>query len=184
MHQHRLNAILQRHRTRITSPTSPPQLQHNDTILETPEINIPPVLLNGRTDSRLQKLLNHTDDLLVLFVEAERVLLAAFLRMLARLGNGVDDRLAGRHGLRDETEHFRLDVCPVGVAGLGHGDEIAAVEDRCDAVDVQEVRGQWRGVRRSEGGSRREVLEEGGREVFGQNAVVGDEFQGLYIRVY
>lgn len=180
MHQHGLDSIPQRDRAGVAGPASSAQLQHDNTILESPEVNVTSVLLDGGADSRLQKLLDHADDLLVVFVVAQRVLLATFLGMFARLGHRVDDRLAGSDRLSDQTEHFRLDVRPVGIAGLGHRNELGAIEDRGDSVDIQEVGGQWRGVRRSERGSRGEILEEGGGEAFGQNAVVRNEFQSLY----
>lgn len=68
---------------------------------------------------------------------------------------------------------------PLRIAGLGDGDKVCAVEDGRDALDIEELRGQWGWVRRSESRARGEILQEGGGEIFGQDAVVGDEFQSL-----
>jgi hypothetical protein len=151
MHQHRLNAILQRDSTGITSPTSTTKLQHDNTILETAQLDIATILLDSGTDSRLEEFLDHADDFVVIFVVAERVLDTLFA-----VGTGFDcghDRLAGCHGLGDDAEDFGLDVCPVGVAGLGHRNEVGAVEDGGHAFHVQQLGCERGGMRWGEGGA-------------------------------
>lgn len=182
MHKHGFNAIPQGNGTRIASPASTAQLQHDNAIAEPPELNITTILLDRRPDTSFQELLDHADNLIVLLVEAQRLLLATFLCMLpSGLLDGTDNGLAGSDGLRDETEHLGLDVGPVGIARLGHGDEFRSVEDGRHTVDVQQVRGQRRWVGRGDGGSRREIFEERGREVLGEDGMVRDEFQGLFL---
>lgn len=64
-------------------------------------------------------------------------------------------------------------------AVLSNGDVVDAEEDGGDAVDVEELGGERGGVGRGEGGSRGEVFEEGGRDIFGEDALVGVEFKSL-----
>lgn len=180
MHQHRLNAILQRHSARVASPASAPQLQHDNTILKTPQLDITTILLDRGADTGLQQLLDHADNLIVLLVKGERVAHTTFLSALRAIGlHSGHDRLAGRHGLRDQAEDLRLDVCPLRVAGLGHGDKVGAIEDGGHALDVEELgceRGRvWWRERRTRG----EVFEESGREALGKDAVVRNELQSL-----
>lgn len=68
---------------------------------------------------------------------------------------------------------------PLRVAGFGHGDEIRAVEDGGDTLDIEELGCERGRVWWSERGARGEVFKESGREVLGKDAVVGNEFQGL-----
>jgi hypothetical protein len=42
-------------------------------------------------------------------------------------------------------------VGPVGVASLGHGNEVGAVEDRCHTFHIQQLSCERRGVRWGEG---------------------------------
>lgn len=179
MHKHRLDTIAQGNGTRIASAASTAQLQHDNAITEPTELNITTIFLDGGPDASLQELLDHADNLIVLLTEAQRLLLATFLCMLPGLLDGADDSLAGCDRLRDETEYLGLDVGPVGIACLGHGDEFRSVEDGRDTFDVQQVCGQGRWVGRGDGGARGEILEERGREVFREDGVVRDEFQGL-----
>lgn len=180
MHQHRLNAILQRHGARVASPACASQLQHDNTILKAPQLDITAILLDRGTDASLQQFLDHADNLVIVFVVGEGVGDTTFLCALRAIAlDGRHDGLAGSHGLRDETEDLGLDVRPLCVAGLGHGDEVGAVEDGGDALDIEELGGERGGVWRRECRARGEVFEESGREIFGKDAVVGNEFQCL-----
>ena len=180
VHQHRLNAVLQRHSARVASPACAPQLQHDDSVFKAPQLDITTVLLNRGTDPGLQQFLDHADNFVVLLIIGQRVAHSTFLGALRAIGlHSRHDRLAGRHGLRDQAENLGLDVCPLRVACLGHGDKVGAVEDRGDALDVEELgcerRRVWWGQRRA----RREVFQESGREVLGKDAVVRNELQSL-----
>lgn len=131
MHQHRLNAVLQRHRTRVAGPARTPQLQHHNTIREAPELDITTIFLDRRSDAGFQKLLDHTDNLLVFLTVCQCFLVATLLGILlsSSLFYRVHNLLARCHGLSDQTEHFRFDVRPVGIARLGHCDKVDPVED-------------------------------------------------------
>lgn len=50
----------------------------------------------------------------------------------------------------NQAEYLGLDVCPVDVAGLGDCDEVASIEDRGNAFDIKELRGERRWVGRGE----------------------------------
>jgi hypothetical protein len=182
MHQHALNTILQRNSARIARPARAAQLQHNLPVDKPAELDVAAVLLDRGADAGFEELLDHGDDFLILRVVFGRfaepalaVLFAIFLR------DGVDDRMATRNSLSDQREDLWLDVRPGRGGVLGDGDVVAAVEDALDAVDVEEIGGEGRGVWRREGGARREVFEEGGGEVFGEDLVVGAEFEGVGI---
>jgi len=180
MHQHALNTILQRDSAGIARPARAAQLQHNLAVDEPAEFNIAAVLLDSRADASFEELLDHGDDFFIFgvvfgcFAEtALAVLFAVFLR------DGVDDRMATRNSLSDQSEDLGFDVRPRRGRVFGDGDVVAAVEDALDAVDVEEVGGEGRGVRSREGGARREVFEEGRGEVYGEDLVVGAEFEGV-----
>lgn len=79
MHQHRLNAILQRHGAGVASPACASQLQHDNTILKAPQFNITAILLNRGTDASLEQFLDHADNLVIVFVVGEGVADTAFL---------------------------------------------------------------------------------------------------------
>ena len=188
MHQHALNPILQRNRARVTRPARPTQLQQHIAVLEPLELDIPPVLLDCRPHPRLQQLLDHAHHLAVVLVVRQAVLLRHLLALPLPGGDAVlaagdvDDRLAGADGLGDERKHLGPDVRPVGVGGLGDGDEVLAVEDGGHAVDVHELRGERGGVRRRDGRARVEVLDEGRRDGLGQHAVVREELERVRVR--
>lgn len=71
---------------------------------------------------------------------------------------------------------------PVGVGGLGDGDEVSTVEDGGDAVNVHELGGQRRGVRRRDCRPGVEILDEGRRHLFGDDPVVRQELEGVRVR--
>lgn len=180
MHQHGLNSILQRHSARVASPACAPQLQHDNTILKAPQLDITAVLLNRRTDAGLQQFLDHAHDFVVVLIVSERIAHTTLLRALGAIAlHGRHNGFAGCHGLCDQAEDLGLDVRPLRVASLGHGDEFGAVEDGGDTLDIEELsseRGRvWRGERRARG----EVFEESGWKVVGKDAVVRNEFQCL-----
>lgn len=187
VHQHALNAILQRHGAGVTCSACPPQLEQNIAILKAPILDIAAILLNRRPDPRLQQLLDHADHLAVVLVIGQAVHLATRLGALAVGGGGVpclllhdiDNPLPARNGLGDERKHLGPNVRPVRIGVLGHGDEVGAVEDGLDAVNVHELRGEWGRVGGRDGASRVEVLDEGGGEVLGEDAVVGEELEGV-----
>jgi hypothetical protein len=178
MHQHRLNTILQRNSARVASTTSTAQLKHNDTILESLQLNIATILLDSGSDSRLEKLLDHTDYLIVILVVGERIL-ATFLIGVEGALDGRHNRLAGGHGLRDNAEDLGLDVRPLRVAAFRHGDEVGAVENGCDTLNIKQFGRKRRGVRWGEGRARSEVFQECAGEAFWEDAGVGDELEGL-----
>lgn len=182
VHQHAFDTILKRYCTRVAGAACASELQiHKAVLAEPAELDIATILLDSRADSRLEELLDHADDLVVVLVVGEAV---NFL--LDRLGTGGhlldgDDGLARGDGLGDEGKDLRADVGPVGVAGLCDGDEVGAVEDGGDAVNVHELGGERRGVRRRDGGARVEVLDERRGEALGQHAVVGQELEGVAV---
>ena len=149
MHQHRLNAVLQGNGAGIASTASTAQLQHNNTILESLEIDITTVLLDGGTDSRLEELLDHADNLVVILVVGERVL-ATFLVNVGGTFDAGHDGLARCHGLRDDAEHLGLDVRPVRIAAFRHGDEVGTVENGCHTLHIEQSGGEGRWVWGSE----------------------------------
>lgn len=55
-------------------------------------------------------------------------MLTALLRMFSCLLYRIDNRLSGCHSLRDKAEDLGLDVCPVGIAGFIHGNEVRTIE--------------------------------------------------------
>lgn len=184
MHKHRLNTVTQRHGARIAGPASTAQLQQDNAVLKAAELNVATVFLDGGPNPCVQKLLDHADHLIFFFLVGQGLRLATFLATLTSLCNGVHDRLARCHGLSDETEDFGLDVRPVGVGRLSYGDEVRPVKYRGNTVDVEQACCQGRGVRRSEGRAGRQVFEEGGREIFGEDTVVRDELQCLLGSAY
>ena len=184
MHQHALDAVLERDSARVARPAGAAQLEVDVAVDEAAELDITAVFLDGGADARLEQLLDHADDLAVVLVVCQAVLLLGgqaggrdLLPVGADLPDGRllahrHDLLARRDGLGDEAEDLGPDVRPVGVGGLGHGDEVGAVEDGRHAVDVHELRRQRRRVRRRNGRARVQVFEEGRREVLGQHGVV------------
>lgn len=143
MHQHALDAILQRDGAGIARPARAAQLQHDLAVDETAELDVAAVFLDGWADAGLEELLNHGDDLLVLGVvlccfgeTALAVLFAVFLR------DGVDDRLPACDSFSDQGEDLGLDVRPGRGRVLCDGDVVAAVEDALDAVNIEEVGGE------------------------------------------
>ena len=186
MHQHALDTILERHRARVARPAGAAQLELDDAVLEAAEVDVAAVLLDGGPDARLEQLLDHADHLGVVLVVRERIDLVGRLHAARVLGSlfaldHVDERLAGRDGLGDEREHLGADVRPVGVGVLGHGDEVGAVEDGVDAVDVHKLRGEGRRVRGRNGRAWVEVLDEGRRDGRGQDPVVRQELERVRV---
>lgn len=149
VHKHRLDTVLQSHSAGVTSTASTTQLKHDNTILESLKINITTVLLDGGTDSRLEKLLDHADNLIVILVVGERVL-TTFLVDVGGTFDACNDGLTRCHGLRDDAEDLGLDVCPVRIASFRHGNEVGSVEDGGDTLDIEEFGGEGRWVWRSE----------------------------------
>ena len=176
MHQHALNAILQRNSTRITSPARTSQLELDIAIVKPPKLDIATILLNRRPDPRLQQLLNHTHHLVIILVIRQAILLRSS-RLLSRLLLDSNNRLTRGNRLCDERKDFRPDMRPVCVAGLGDGDEVCAVKHRRHPVNVHQLRGQLRRVRRRNRRARVQVLDKGRRQALGQHAVVGQELE-------
>lgn len=145
MHKHRLNTVLQSHSAGVTSTASTAQLQHNNTVLESLEIDITTVLLDGGTNSCLEKLLDHADNLVIVLVVGERVL-ATFLVKIGSTFDAGHNGLTRRHGLRDDAEDLGLDVRPVGIARFRHSDEVDSIEDRGDTLDIEQFSGEGRWV--------------------------------------
>lgn len=96
MHQHALNAVLERDCARVARPTRPTQLEQDLTILEAAELDVAAVLLDGRPHARVEQLLDHADDLGVVLVVREAVDVLGCLAVLGSgfLCDGVDDGLA------------------------------------------------------------------------------------------
>lgn len=148
VHQHALNAILQRHSAGVTRSARPPQFEQHIAILKAPVLDIAAILLNRRPDPRLQQLLDHADHFTVILVVGQAVDLATRLGALPIGARGVptllllhdiDNALPGRDGLGDERKHLGPDMRPIRIGVLGHGDEVRAVKDGLDAVDVHEL---------------------------------------------
>jgi len=62
---------------------------------------------------------------------------------------------------------------------LRNGDVVCSEEDGSYAIDVYELGGEWGGVWGRDGGAGCEVFEGRRRDTFGQDALVGVEFEGL-----
>lgn len=179
MHQHALDTILERDGARVTGSAGAPQLQLDIAIVKAPKLNIATVLLDSGADPRLKQLLDHADDLVVILVVGEAVLLGAGGgRLLGRrrLLHG-DNGLARGDGLGDEGKDLGSDVRPVGVAGLGDGDEVGAVKYRRDAINVHQLGGQLRRVGGRNRRPRVQVLDKRRGEALGQYAVVRQELE-------
>lgn len=187
MHQHALDTILQRHGAGIARPARTAELQQHGTLVREPaELDIAAVFLDSRPYPRLEQLLDHADDLAVVLVVRQAVgLLGGAIGR--RTGTALlvrrdgDDGLARGDGLGDEGKDLGTDMRPVRVGGLVHGDEVGAVEDRGDAVNVHELGGQRGRVGRRDGGARVEVLDEGGGEGVGEDAVIREELYGVWV---
>lgn len=183
MHQHALDAILERHGARIARAARAAQLELDEAVVEAAVLNVAAVLLDGRADARLEQLLDHAHHLAVALVVPQAVVVGRVLPVALGVGGAplhhVDQRLPRRHGLGDERKDLGPDVRPVGVGGLGHGDEVGAVEDGRDAVDVHELRGERGRIGGRDGRARRHVLDEGRGDGFGEDAVVREELEGV-----
>lgn len=184
MHQHALDSVLQRHRARVARPACSAQLELDDSILEPAELDIATVLLDRGADPCLQQLLDHAHYLAVVLVVRQAILLVRLLRRFLPFIalHHVDDRLSRRDGLGDECKHLRADVRPVGVGRLGHRDEVGAVKDRGDSLDVHELRGQRRRVRWRNGATRVHVLDEGRLDRVRDDLLVGQELERVRVR--
>lgn len=127
VHEHALDAVLERDCAGVTGPASTSQLEQDLAIDETPELNVSTVFLDGGSDAGFKQLLDHADDLAVVLVVRETVFLAAFVgpRGSAR----ADDGLAGCDGLCDQAEDLGLDVRPGYGGVLADGDVVGSVED-------------------------------------------------------
>ena len=106
------------------------------------EGDVAAVLGHGRAHARLEQLLDGLDRLLVLG-RVELASLGAFRP--ARLALG--DRLAREVVLHDGAENGGLQMLPLALA-LGHADEVGAEEHALDAVDLEQPRGERRGLAR------------------------------------
>ncbi len=179
VHQHALDATLQRDGTRVTGSAGAAQLQLDKAVVKAPKLNVAAILLDGGADPRLEQLLDHAHHLVVVLVVGEAVLLHAGgggLLGRRRLPGG-DEGLAARNRLGDEGKDLGPDVRPVCVAGLCDGDEVGAVKHRRHAVNVHQLGGQLRRVRRGYRRARVQVLDKGRREALGEHAVVGQELE-------
>ena len=179
MHQHALYAVLQRHSARVACPAGSAQLQLDVAIFKSPELYVASVFLNGRPDARLEKFLDHANDLVVVLVVGQAILLGGLVAFPSL--DDVDDGLARGDGLRDEGEDLGPDMRPVCIASLGDGDEVGTVEDGRDAVNVHELGSQRGRVRRRDGRSRVQVLDERRVERGGDDAVIREELEGVRV---
>ena len=138
MHQHVLDPILECDGTGVAGSTGPPQFKHDVPVLEPAVLNISTILLDGRPDSCLQKLFNHSYHLAIVLVVSQRILFAAFLprRFGGVVFDRINDLLTRSDGFRDHAEYFRFQVRPVCVGCFGHGDEVCAIENGGDVVNV------------------------------------------------
>lgn len=131
MHQHGLNAVLQCNSARVTGPAGSSQLQIDHAIFKAAEFDITSVLLDRRSDSGLQKLLNHADDFVILLVIAQRILAPTLLATFCRCPlNCVYNVLSGCHSLGDQAENLGFNVSPVGITRFGNGNEVRSVKYR------------------------------------------------------
>ena len=184
MHQHGLNAVLEGDGAGVAGAAGAPQLQQDHAVLEAAELDVAAVLLDGGPYAGLEELLDHADDFAVVLVVGQAVLLHGGVLRAGRRGAPIGPRscavLAGHchqllprgDGLGDQAEDLGLDVGPAGVAGLGDGDEVGAVEYGGDAVDVHQLGGERRRVGRGDGAPRVEVLDEAGRDALREHPVV------------
>jgi hypothetical protein len=182
MHQHAFDAILQCDRTRVASSARTAQLQRHNAILEPAKLNVATVLLNSRPDTGLQELLDHADNFTVVLVVRQTVLLGSGISFFTL--DHVDDSLAAGDGLCDESKDLRPNMRPIHIRRFCDCDEIAAVEDAGYSINVHELRGQWRGMRRRDCRARIHVLDEWRRHaaIVWDDLVVGEELEGIRVR--
>jgi hypothetical protein len=77
------------------------------------------------------------------------------------VGHGINECLAAGHELVDNGKDLGLDVGPWRCAVFGDCDVVEAQEDGRHAINVEQLRREWRGMWWGERGARVKVLEEG-----------------------
>ena len=138
MHQHAFNAVLECDRARVAGSTGATQLEQDMTVLETPEFDVPTVILNGWTYPSVKKLLDHPNHFAIVLVEFERILLPSFLTGLACLVlDGIDHCLTRCDSLGDQAKNLGLHMCPVRIFCLGDCDKVRPIKYRRNAVNVE-----------------------------------------------
>ena len=103
------------------------------------EQDVAAVLGHGRADARVQQVLDLGHDLGA-FAFVDR-----FRRRL-RVAIGEQGPVAGEV-VHDRRQDRGLEMRPVAITVLGHGQEVRAEEDPDHAVQIEQVRGQGRGPR-------------------------------------
>ena len=146
MHQHPLDAILERYRTRTTSPARAFERQFDQAVpvrafAEPVVLEIATVLLNGRSNPRIQQFFNLCDRFGIAF-QYPRILRSV---LAVRRSPISKEGRARSKVFNDETVDFRFHRGPVGVHILGNGNEIGSEEDGPYARDAEEGSGEWRG---------------------------------------
>jgi hypothetical protein len=149
-------------------------------VLEAAEIDIAAVFLDCGPNAGFEKFFDHGDDFGVVFVVGERVDFRSALALLvAFVCDCVDNGRPRGQDFVDDGEDFGLDVCPGRGGVFGHGDVVNPQEDGSYAVDVEELRSERGGMWGCEGRAWAEVFEEGRRDGFGEDALVGIKFESL-----
>lgn len=179
MHEHPLDTILEGDCAGVARSAGTAKLQLHVAVFEAPEVNIATILLDRRPDSSLQELLDHADNLAVIFVVRQAVLFHLLIALLPL--RHVDKLLAGCDCLGNQGEDLWSNVGPVRIPCLGDGDEVCAVKHRRDAINVHELRGERRRVWRRDGRPRVKIFDERRVEVFGHDSVVWQEFESIFI---
>src|SRR5260221_10441955 len=134
MLQHVLNAGLERRRRAWTARARALHVQVDDAVGEIVTDDVAAVLRHGRPHARLEQLLDLGDDL--------GIGLAVLAGALGHPVRGQQDRPPGGEMLHDDAKNRRLELVPVALLVLRHGDEVAAEEDAGHAADRKEPFGQ------------------------------------------
>jgi hypothetical protein len=144
MHQHALNTILEGNSTRIAGAASASQTQvHVSLVIETPEVNISTVFLDGWSNSCLKKLLDHPNNLAIILVVRKTILLGFYSGLAFSALGDSDNFLACSDSLRNEGKDLGSDMCPIRISSLCDSDKVGAVENRSDSVYIHKLGGEW-----------------------------------------
>ena len=141
MHQHALNAVLQRDSTRVTSPTRTPELQEHLALvgIEPAELNISTILLNRRANPCIKQLLDHRHHL---GIPLRRRGIGGHRRLPLR-----NNRLPTIQRLGDERKHLGLNMRPIDFLTLRNSDKVWAIENAPNPVHSKELSCQRGAVR-------------------------------------
>ncbi|EXK96148.1 hypothetical protein FOQG_03282 [Fusarium oxysporum f. sp. raphani 54005] len=173
MHQHALNSILEGDSAGIasTTGTSQPEM-HIALVIKTSKIYVAAILLDSWSNSCLKKLLDHTNNLTVVFVVRKAILLLDRAGLAIPAFGDSDYLLTCSDGFCDEGKDLRSNMCPIGICSLRNSNKIGAVENRRNSIDIHKLGSEWRRIRRRNGCSGVEILDKRRRELLGHNSMI------------